>query len=413
MKTDLRSHHAQLVKDLEAGLAGNDQRIRIKKKTISNLFRYDGRSQQTSREVDLSNFDRPLYFDAATRTLEVQGLTTYERIVDFTLPLGFLPTVTPELKHITIGGATVGIGIEANSYRYGFVHDGLIEAEVLLPSGKVVVCRADNDYADLFYGLPNSYGTLGYILRATIQLRPAEPFVELTTEKFTDYQLFLAAMQAATKVESNDYIESLVYAPDELYLIVSHETSVGRDAKSIYGSTIFYREISKSGTLLLPTKGYIFRYDPEWFWAIPETGLYAKFRKYAPRRFRNSGFYARYLALQGSLSGILPFLKTVEDDSLEQLIQDWEVPWKQADTLLKFALDTFDLPGVPLMATPIKTPAHAACYPMIKDELYLNLGSYNYVRKQPGQPAYFQHESHGRVLLCPRRHQNAVFNDIP
>jgi hypothetical protein len=389
-QTDLRSHHAKLLKNLQASLLGNDQRIRIKKKTVSNLFRYEGRTQLSSREIDLRPFDKPLYLDPIEQTLEVQGLTTYERIVDFTLPLGFLPTITPELKHITIGGATVGIGIETNSYRYGFVHDGLLEAEVLLPNGEVVVASPDNKYSDLFYGLPNSYGTLGYILRVKIQLRPVKPYVELHTERFTDYTTFLRAMYDATNVSAYHYIESLIYSANDMYLVTckEKETVKPTELKSIYGSTIFYKEISRPGKFTLTTKDYIFRYDPEWFWAIPESSFYKFFRSYAPRRFRNSGFYSRYVARQKAITTKLPFMKKLDHKQIEQLIQDWEVPWAEAEALLTFATDNLDLPAIPLMAAPLKSAAKASCYP-IKNELYLNLGSYNYVRRKPNQPAYY------------------------
>jgi FAD/FMN-containing dehydrogenase len=97
-----------------------------------------------------------------------------------------LPPVSPELKHITIGGATVGIGIESTCFRHGFVHDALLEADVLLPNGSVVTCTPDNECRDLFFALPNSYGTLGYILRAKLRLEPAKPFVELAITRFDD-----------------------------------------------------------------------------------------------------------------------------------------------------------------------------------------------------------------------------------
>ena len=90
------------------------------------------------------------------RTLEVEGLTTFEQIVDATLPYGLVPPVTPELKHITIGGAICGIGIESTCFRHGFVHDSLIEADVLIGEGEVVLCNAVNAHADLFAALPNS-----------------------------------------------------------------------------------------------------------------------------------------------------------------------------------------------------------------------------------------------------------------
>src|SRR5262245_50806849 len=147
----------QLIQSLGAASGG----ISLGKRTSSNLFRYQPRAR-AGRRIDLSGFNRVLHVDAQRRTLEVEGLATFESIVDHTLLHGLAPLITPELKHITIGGAIVGIGIESNCYRNGFVHDGLLEAEVLLPDGRIVTARPDGEHADLFRALPNSYGTLGY-----------------------------------------------------------------------------------------------------------------------------------------------------------------------------------------------------------------------------------------------------------
>ncbi len=242
MQIDLRTKHTSLIKQLEIRLAGNTQRLRVKKKTISNLFRYDGRKKLSTREIDLSEFNKPLYLDSRNLTLEAQGLTTYEQIVDFVLQDGFLPLITPELKHITVGGATVGIGIEANTFKYGFVHNGLLEAEVLLANGKIVTCSPDNQYKDLFYGLANSYGTLGYILRAKIKLRKVLPYVTLTIQRFDNTIALLNALKSATKDLLNDSVESLIYSKNELYLTTVRQTDSPTHLISIYGNTIFYKK---------------------------------------------------------------------------------------------------------------------------------------------------------------------------
>ncbi|HEX7260006.1 MAG TPA: FAD-binding protein, partial [Candidatus Saccharimonadia bacterium] len=289
-------------------------------------------------------------------------------------------------KHITIGGAIVGIGIETNSFRKGFVHDNVLEAEVLLPDGEVVTCNA-HQHAALFHGLPNSYGTLGYILRATIKLHAVKPYAILTTKRYTTVPTFIAAMGKAAKNTAIDYLESLAYAKDELYLTTIQHSDHPQNLISIYGSTIFYKRISRPGTLSLTTRDYLFRYDPEWFWAMPDSGIFKLFRRLAPPSLRNSSFYARYANFQGRLAARLPFIPG-ENPSMELLIQDWEVPWKHAADLLAYAFDNLDLAGRPLMSAPVKTPGLATSYPMQKNQFYLNLGSYSYVKKQPGKPTY-------------------------
>jgi hypothetical protein len=382
---DLRENHKQSLKQLEQHLAGNTQPLRIKKKTISNLFRYDGRIHDNRREIDLSEFDKPLYLDVKSQTLEVQGLTTFERIVDFVLPKGFLPMITPELKHITIGGATVGIGIEANSYKFGFVHNSLLEADVLLPDGHIITCTADNKYADLFHGLPNSYGTLGYILRVKIKLRRIKPFVTLRTERYDTPKKFLTALKKASEDPKNDAVESLVYSEKELYLTTARETDHAEDEATIYGSTIFYKMISRPGQFSLPIKEYTFRYDPEWFWNVPESPMFQLFRKLAPRVLRNSAFYTHY----SKRASKLPFINVeAKDTKLEQLIQDWEVPWRHAEALLNTVLTTADLNGKPIAVVLVNVPKSATCYPLKAKQLYFNIGSYSFVKKNPSQQPY-------------------------
>ncbi len=387
MPRDITDIHVDQVKRLKALLSNNKDSFTIKKKSVSNLFRYEGRNSNNARKIDLSDFNKVLFIDKEKLTADVQGLTTYETLVDETLHHGLLPLVAPELKHITVGGATVGIGIETNSYKYGFVHDGLIEAEVLLPDGQIVICNANNKYSDLFHGLPNSYGTLGYILRAKIKLRPAKKYVQLKSEQYTDLRLFISAMEKSVNDKNVDYIESLVYSSQKFYLITSRQTDEINNLKSIYGNNIFYKELSHPHVMTLTTKEYIFRYDPEWFWAIPETPFYELFRTFAPGKIRNSAFYARYVNWQRNINKILPFIN-FEDPNLEQLIQDWEVPWKNAFSLLNFALENLDLSGRPIMAVPIKTKFDASFYPIKTNQLYLNLGSYSYVAKKSKTKPY-------------------------
>ena len=63
-----------------------------------------------------------------------------------------MPTVVPQLKSITIGGAIAGIGIESSSFKYGFVHETVQELEILLPDGTIVVATRRMNTATCFSG---------------------------------------------------------------------------------------------------------------------------------------------------------------------------------------------------------------------------------------------------------------------
>ncbi len=371
-------------KQLAASLAAGGSYVRLAKRTSSNLFRYTPRAALGQR-IDLSGFNRVLGVDREKRTLNVEGLATFESVVDHTLAQGLAPLVTPELKHITVGGAIVGIGIESNCYRHGFVHDGLIEAEVLLPDGRIVTCTSSNEHADLFRALPNSYGTLGYILRAKMRLMPARPYVHLHSRPFDGLEAFLEAMQSATGRADADFVEGLFYSGKRLLLILSRFVDAPPRVDEIVRRNVFYRLVESKQDVYLATKDYLFRYDPEWFWNLPESALYRLFRRFAPMSMRNSGFYKRYVDWKHR---VRERLHLSVDDGEEPLIQDWEVPWDKALELSRFALSGADLSGKPWIATAIRTTVSPTIYPIRTDALYFNLGCYCQVKKVPGQGDY-------------------------
>ena len=124
--------------------------------------------------------------------------------------------------------------------------------------------------------------------------------------------------------------------------------------------SVFYRLVEKRRDIYLTTFDYIFRYDPDWFWNVPETGFFNLFRRYAPERWRNSAFYTRYVAVKGRALGKLG----MRDERTEPLIQDWEVPWRHGEELIRFAIDNVDLAGRPWAAVPIKAPRQPTLYPI-------------------------------------------------
>ena len=146
--------YAQQVERLRAQYAAipADAPVRLAKRT-SNLFR-PGRGDParawTSR-LRPGTRRRP-----GARTADVQGMVTYEHLVDATLPHGLMPLVVPQLKTITLGGAVTGLGIESSSFRNGLPHESVLEMDILTGDGRVVVARPDDEHADLFSGFPNS-----------------------------------------------------------------------------------------------------------------------------------------------------------------------------------------------------------------------------------------------------------------
>ena len=223
-----------LVRQLQA--EGNGA-VRLAKDT-SNLFR--DRTSQPARKIDVRAFNRVLGIDSAAGIVDVEGMTSYGTLAVAMLAKGLLPGAVPQLKAITIGGAVSGLGIEASSFKYGLVHDTVEELEVLLPDGDIVVCTPTNEHSDLFFGFPNSYGTLGYTLRVKARAFPAKKYVALTHIRHRDPQAFFQDL-ADRCARPVDFVDGVVFAPDEMYLVIGEFTDEAPYTSDYTFMNIYYR----------------------------------------------------------------------------------------------------------------------------------------------------------------------------
>src|SRR4029079_8300086 len=121
------------------------------------LFR--PRSEVETPGLDVSGLTGVIEVDPAARTAQVQGMCTYEDLVDATLPHGLIPLVVPQLRTITLGGAVTGLGIESTSFRSGLPHESVLEMDVFTGAGEVVTTRPGEE---LLAHIHNCYGSLGY-----------------------------------------------------------------------------------------------------------------------------------------------------------------------------------------------------------------------------------------------------------
>jgi len=307
---------------LAQALRNNSGRgIRLSKQT-SNLFR--NRSTQ-GQLLDVREFNHILAIDPDTHVIETEGMVTYEALVDASVRQGLMPAVVPQLKSITIGGAVGGIGIESSSFRYGLAHEMVLEMDVLLGSGEVICCTPNNEHRDLFFGLANSYGTLGYILRLKIQGIPIKPYVRVTHVRCADSQEFFDRINKACQ-GSFDFVDGMVFAPGEHYLVLGEFTDDAPYTSDYSYLQIFYRSIRARSEDYLSVRDYLWRWDTDWFWC--SKNLYAQnslIRRLLGRKRLNSITYQKVMRWNSRV-GLTRRLGTLSRRHREAVIQDVDIP---------------------------------------------------------------------------------------
>jgi len=395
--TTLSPDYEALVDDLQrqfrAVPAG--ERVRLAKRT-SNLFR--PREASAAPGLDVAALDGVLSIDRQALTADVLGMTTYEHLTAATLPYGLAPLCVPQLRTITLGGAVTGLGIESASFRNGCPHESVVEMDILTGTGEVVTARPDNEHRDLFFGFPNSYGSLGYATRLRIELEEAAPYVSLRHIRFDSAEAIAEAMTEVTATrewegQRVDYCDGTVFSATEHYLTLGRyddSPPAGRVPSDYTGMGIYYRSIQQRGEDLLTTHDYLWRWDTDWFWCSRAFGAQnPRIRRLWPKSKLRSDVYWKLVAFdrRTNVSGRLAAAR--KQPQREPVVQDIEVPVSALPAFLDFFHREVGIE--PVWLCPLKQRNPDVAWPLYEfdpDTTYVNVGFWSTVpRTDGGDPA--------------------------
>lgn len=400
----------RLVESFRAVPAGEP--VRLAKRT-SNLFR--PRASSSSPGLDTSGLTRVISVDPEARTADVQGMCTYEDLVDATLPHGLMPYVVPQLKTITLGGAVTGLGIESSSFRLGLPHESVLEMDVLTGTGEIVTARPDGTEREraLFRGFPNSYGSLGYAVRLRIALEPVGRFVELRHVRFDSLTALESALARISEDERYDdeevdFLDGVVFSADESYLCLGRRTDEPGPVSDYTGvadkQAIFYRSIQHGGPAgsverdRLTIRDYLWRWDTDWFWCSRAFGVQnPRIRRFWPQQLLRSSAYWNIIGLDHKydLGNRIGALKG--EGPRERVVQDVEVTMDHTADFLEWFLR--EVPIEPLWICPLRlresSPSPGVgggpgsdrpwpLYPLAPDTTYVNIGFWSSAPIGPG-----------------------------
>ena len=366
-------------------------------KDTSNLFR--DRSREPGRRLDVREFSEVLHVDRETGFVEAEGMVPYEALADACLVYAMMPAVVPQLKTITLGGAVAGVGIEASSHRYGLVHESVQTLDVLAADGRVYACTPDNEHADLFYGFPNSYGTLGYALRVKARAIPVKPFVRLEHLPFPNPAAYFAQIERHCREGDADFIDGTLFSPDRLFLTLGRFADHAPYTSDYTFEQIYYRSIPEKREDWLTVRDFIWRWDTDWFWCSKNVMAQNPLvRRLYGRRRLGSRTYNRIMRWNGRV-GLTATLDKLLGVRSESVIQDVDIPLARAAEFLEFYAREIDF--WPVWVCPIGPQPDATRYPLypMRNEWYLNFGFWDVIRTR---------KAHGRGYFNRRIEQKVA-----
>lgn len=262
---ELREHERKVQAIARALQEAPPGLMSLSKGSVSHMLPLAHDARRQDRKLDVSGLTRILEVDPRARTCTAEAGASFEAVLRATLPHGLMPTLVPELRGITVGGAVSGCSVESMSHRLGGFHDGALSYELVTGDGRVL--RASREaHADLFEMLHGSYGTLGVLTRVDFRLVPARPYVRLSYPRYRDFRTFHQALLTACLAGRCDFIDAISHAPDCHVLCLGELVDEAPYTHRYDGERIYYRSTRERSEDYLTLEDYFFRYDADCHW---------------------------------------------------------------------------------------------------------------------------------------------------
>jgi FAD/FMN-containing dehydrogenase len=311
-------------------------------------------------------------------------MVTYEDLTAACLRHGVMPAVVPQLKTITLGGALAGVGIESSSHRYGLVHDTVLELDVLLGDGRVVTCTRENEHADLFFGFPNSYGTLGYALRVKAKTVPVKPYVHIAHLDYFDGRLYFQELEKRLNAGDADFVDGTLFAPDKMFVTVGHFVDRAPYVSDYTFDRIYYRSIPARHDDYLTVHDYLWRWDTDWFWCSKNVlAQNALIRRLYGKKRLGSKTYTKIMRWNSRV-GVTRKLERLLGLHSESVIQDVDIPLSRAAEFLAFYSKEIQL--WPQWVCPIGVSQSSFVLYPVRPGWYVNFGFWDVKRTREAHP---------------------------
>jgi len=227
----------------------------------ANSASTDCNASSTGTVIDMTGFDKILNIDAYNDTVTVQSGIRIGTLADALAKEGLELSGSHDLMNRTVGGAIAGGCIGATIDDDGaFFAAQVIAMKIVTPGGKKV--KVVNDNRKLLHAFRLSYGMLGIICEATLNVRPIRSFV--ATHRRCNIDQFASAAESLSKTSIGVKFYLMPFQ-DRVYLDLRRYSPEARASRKIpwklkdWGESTVLPHIFKSITRIVPISGVRYR----------------------------------------------------------------------------------------------------------------------------------------------------------
>lgn len=220
-------------------------------------------------------------------TVRVEPMVTVGEITSYLIPKGYTLAVTLEIADATLGGLAMGTGMTTYSHKVGLYHEAIKSYEVVLGDGSLVTATRTNEHSDLYYTLPWSHGSLGFLTALELDIIPVKPYIHMKYIPLKGQKNYCDTIRDVSGAldkdkEVADFVEATVYSKDEAVLMLgnfSDRPPIQEWNKINYVSRWykpwFYKHVegflqTGEGDEYIPLRDYLLRHNRAIFWVVED-----------------------------------------------------------------------------------------------------------------------------------------------
>jgi len=240
-------------------------------------------NKQGCHLISVGHLNHIVEYDEKEKTITVEPMVTFGQLTEFLMPKGLCMECHIEMESITVGGASMGFGLETNSHRIGFFQETVVEYEIVTPDAKVLTVNAKND-PKLFYALPWSYGTIGFLTKVKLRVVKAKKYVHVKYIPTYSAKDLSKQLNELANSEDNcpDFLEATGYSKDKAVIQCARFADVDEAKQrskinhiNWFWKPFYYKWVETAldkGAFeeYIPVKHYYHRFTRSIFWELED-----------------------------------------------------------------------------------------------------------------------------------------------
>jgi len=268
--------------------AGRKQVMRTARPNWSSMSTKLGSNKGDSHRINVGHLDHILEIDEANMTITCEPGVNMGDITNVLLPRKLALLCQVEMESLTIGGLSMGLGMETNSHVIGWFQETVEQFEIVTaenPPRALKVTRESDP--DLFYSLPHSVGTLGFLTSVKVRLTRTLPYVRMKyimTKTAEELQDTMTKLGEGIDEKAPEFLEATSYSKHTAVVQCGEmcEAPTGKDKKlvnyiNLWYKPFYFKHLEKllddghdTYEEIIPLKHYYHRFTRSIFWEIED-----------------------------------------------------------------------------------------------------------------------------------------------